>query len=257
MYKLEYFEKDKIEKFYENWEESGIYSFLSGYMGAAWVDDISSPNSARIITGDFCYLAGDAASPGAKELIYNIPEEIAEDVLLVPQNKRWSNLIEESYGENCEKIIRYATKKEGDVFDRALLKSYAESLPKHYSIVPIDEGLYHLALEDEWSHDFVSQFKDYKDFEQRGMGFGVIYKDKLVSGSSSYTVYPGGCEVETDTFRPYRRRGLAMAVTAHMILACLERGWYPSCDCANSISLHMAEKFGYRLDREYEVYAVF
>ncbi|MCR4722586.1 MAG: GNAT family N-acetyltransferase [Eubacteriales bacterium] len=257
MYKLEYFEADKVKELFAGWDETGIWSYLTGYMGACWVDDLEHPTAARIITGDFVYLTGDPDSPVAVEFITEIPEDIIDDVLLVPRNRNWANLIIDTYGEDAEKITRYATKKLGDNFDREYLKSCIDSLPKGYEIVPIDEKLYEMALEDDWSKELVCQFDSYEDFAKRGMGFAVIYRDKFVSGSSSYTVYEGGCEVETDTFRPYRRKGLAMAVTAKMILACLERGWYPSCDAASEISLHMAEKFGYKKDRAYDVYAVY
>ena len=41
-----------------------------------------------------------------------------------------------------------------------------------------------------------------------------------------------------------------------MILSCLDEGLYPSWDAANWLSVMLAEKLGYKFDREYFVYVV-
>ena len=58
-----------------------------------------------------------------------------------------------------------------------------------------------------------------------------MYKrQELVAGASSYTVYDGGIEIQIDTQLKHRRKGLAAACGAKLILECLERGLYPSWD---------------------------
>ena len=59
-----------------------------------------------------------------------------------------------------------------------------------------------------------------------------------------------------DTHRDYRRRGLAAACSAKLILECRRRGWYPSWDAQNLWSVALAEKLGYHLDHEYTAYEV-
>lgn len=51
-------------------------------------------------------------------------------------------------------------------------------------------------------------------------------------------------------------KGLAAACASALILECLNRGLYPSWDAANRESLALAEKLGYRFDREYPAYDV-
>lgn len=75
-----------------------------------------------------------------------------------------------------------------------------------------------------------------------------------MSGASSYTFYRDGIEVEIDTREDERRKGLALACGAKLILECLARKLYPSWDAHNSGSLALAEKLGYRFDKEYPTY---
>ena len=53
-----------------------------------------------------------------------------------------------------------------------------------------------------------------------------------------------------------RRKGLAAAACAALILRCLDEGLYPSWDAQNMNSVHLAEKLGYELDHEYTAYEV-
>ncbi|MBR2672448.1 MAG: GNAT family N-acetyltransferase, partial [Oscillospiraceae bacterium] len=53
-----------------------------------------------------------------------------------------------------------------------------------------------------------------------------------------------------------RRKGLALASCAALILDCLDEGLYPSWDAQNMNSVHLAEKLGYEFDHEYAAYEV-
>ena len=65
-----------------------------------------------------------------------------------------------------------------------------------------------------------------------------------------------GLEIEVDTVEEERRKGLATAASAALILRCLDEGLYPSWDAQNMLSVHLAEKLGYEFDHEYTVYEV-
>ncbi len=67
-----------------------------------------------------------------------------------------------------------------------------------------------------------------------------------MAGASSYSVYHGGIEIQIATQKAYRRRGLATACGAKLILLCLERGLNPSWDAHDLRSVALAEKLGYR-----------
>ena len=84
----------------------------------------------------------------------------------------------------------------------------------------------------------------------------ICGKGRIVSGASSYSRYDKGIEIEIDTEKAHRRRGLATAAGAALILECLSRGLYPSWDAQNKWSVALAEKLGYHFDHEYVAYEV-
>ena len=59
-----------------------------------------------------------------------------------------------------------------------------------------------------------------------------------------------------DTREQDRRKHLATACSAALILECLDRGLYPSWDAHNLNSVHLAEKLGYEFSHEYAAYEV-
>lgn len=253
MYKLNYDEMKGISSMFDGWEETLIWSCLQGYMGDAWVNDKENPISAQIITGDFCFYAGKPNTP----LVKNIPEEFpSKCILMIPPNEEWSTLIEQEYGNKAQKFMRYAIKKEPDVFDKEKLENYKKGISPEYRIVKIDEAVYKLLRSEEWSKDFCSLYPTFIDFNKKGLGFVVLHGGKIVSGASSYTVYKNGIEIEIDTREEYRRKRLALVCASALILECLEKGLYPSWDAANMESVALSEKLGYHFDHEYITYAV-
>ena len=62
--------------------------------------------------------------------------------------------------------------------------------------------------------------------------------------------------MEVDTHPAHRRKGLATACGAALIITCLDRGLYPSWDAQNLWSVALAEKLGYRFDHEYPAYEI-
>lgn len=253
---MHYLKKDemyKINALFEGWEETLIWSCQQGYMGSAWIDSVEEPKSAQIVIGDFSFFGG---VPN-EDLVKNIPAYFrSECLIMIPQNNAWSELIEKEHRGNCQKTMRYAIKKEPDIFDTKKLKAYIDNIPDEFVIREIDEELFNRLPIEQWSKDFISQFPTYKDFEKHGIGYVACDNEKPVSGAASYTVYNNGIEIEIDTKKEYRRKGLAIACASKLIVECLNRGIYPSWDAANKDSLALSEKLGYHFDKEYEAYEV-
>ncbi len=253
MHKLNQSEMGKIAALFDNWMETPIWSCLQGYMGRAWADDALEPKAAQIITGDLCFFAGEPNT----QLVRNVPSDFpSRYLLMVPQNQEWASLIEcEHKGRYC-KTMRYAIKKERDVFNRDRLNTYIQNLSKEFTLRKIDEVLYHSIKKEDWSKDLCSQFPQYQDYKRMGLGYVVLHGESIVSGASSYTAYNGGIEIEIDTREDFRRRGLALVCAARLILECLDKGLYPSWDAANKESVALAEKLGYNFDYEYLTYSI-
>lgn len=233
-----------------DWPEAILWSCLQGVMGAVYGDDASAPRSAAAVLGDFRFLAGEP-SPELAELALRGPGA----PLLISRDGRWDAVVLRQSGGRAVPITRYATRKD-TVFDRAHLEKLAAGLEKSYTIRIIDVDLYDLCKSGPWSRDLVSQFPDWKAFRNLGLGFAVMKDGSPVSGAASYARYREGIEIEIDTHPSYRRRGLALACGARLILECLDRGLYPSWDAHTPASLALAEKLGYRLDRPYPAFII-
>ncbi len=250
---LELKQTEKAEGLFEGWEETLIWSCMQGVMGKIYADSLENPASAMAVLGDFCFLAGKPD----KEMVQYGPKPGKKDVrIMVPQNEEWAELIRECFQEKAKEVVRYAIKKEPDVFDRELLQTIVDGLPKEYELRMMDEELFRHCRKIEWCRDWTVQYEDYARYRKYGLGAVILKDGEPVSGASSYSGYRGGIEVQIDTREDYRRRGLAGICGAKLILECLKRGWYPSWDAQNQWSAALAEKLGYHLAYEYVAFEV-
>ena len=253
MEKLTKPERRQVAPLFSGWEETMIWSCLQGYMGTAWCDRRGTPQSAQIITGDFCFFAG---IPNL-DLVRNIPADFpAKTILMVPPSFGWATMIEQVYRQRHTAFYRYAFAKDPSVFNHKNLRRLAASLPPGFERKTIDETLFHQVKQQEWSQDLCSQFPTYSTYQAHGIGIVALQNGVIASGASSYTYYDGGIEIQIDTHPQYRRMGLAQACASQLILDCLERSVYPSWDAANRASCLLAQKLGYRLQKRYLVYSV-
>lgn len=245
----------RVAHLFSNWQETCIWSALQGIMGNIYAEDTEKPDAAMVILGDFCFLAGTPKT----ELVAYKPADYGKNfIIMVPENEGWSLFIEACYKDGAERNSRYAIHKNKGNFDKEKLKQTIADVPEGYELRMIDKALYDACLLEEWSADFVSNYKDYSMFEKLGLGVLMIKKDtgEIVAGASSYSSYKEGIEIEIVTREDYRRKGLAYRCAAKLILECLERGLYPSWDARTRISVALAEKLGYVFSHEYVAYEI-
>lgn len=245
-------DKHSIANLFHGWQESLITSCLQDCMGKAYCDDVHHPQSAMIVVDVFCFFAGKVND----ELVQTAYQD-KEFMILTPQNEEWQKQIIHICKDKAHKAVRYAIKKEGKIFNKETLVQYVECLPEGYCLKVIDKELYHQVMSQEWSKDLCSVFRDVEEYLSFGLGVVAIKEGEVVSGASSYVYYKQGIEIEIDTRRDERRKGLALACAASLLLLCIERDWYPSWDAQNKNSVALAEKLGYHFDKEYVVYEVY
>lgn len=250
-----------IAALFEGWNHTSVRAALEGKVGEVWADDEKSPNVAKIIIGTECFFAGDMNNEGAKELLLHIPPAYEfEEMQLFPINESWDKLIEAMYynedPEQYEKYFRYSFKKDSSLFNKVKLEKFTNQLTNEYKIVPFDEKLFHTLQKQEWSQFHGSNFSTFADFENHGVGYVILFNDKPVCCASSYLYYEGGIEIQIDTVEAHRKKGLATACVARLILACLNRGIYPNWDAANKKSMELAKKLGYSLDKVYTIHEI-
>ncbi len=243
--------KENIKEIFENWNETLIWSCLQEIMGAIHTN--FTEDAAMAILGDFAFYVGNPD----EELIRFKPGSCEQDfIIMVPQNDEWAELIEKCYGDKAKRVTRYAIKKEQEVFDIEKLEQAILNLPDGYELKMIDESEYHMCQNNGWANDLVSQYKDYNTYKKLGLGVVALKDGELAAGASSYSRYNEGIEIEIDTREDHRRKGLAYACGAKLILECMKKGLYPSWDAQNKWSVALAEKLGYHFSHEYIAYEI-
>lgn len=239
---------EKVESLFAGWQETLIWSCLQKVMGDIYICSEENPQSAMAVLGDFCFFAG---KPEEELVQYKKKGTLPDFLIMIPQNEAWAELILSAYKEKSQRRTRYAIKKEPNVFDQSKLEAAILSLPPEYSAAMMDEGLFYKCRENAWSRDLISQYETYESYQKLGIGALILKDGEPVSGASSYSRYREGIEIEVDTKEEYRRKGLAYACAAKLILECLKRNLYPSWDAQNLWSVSLAEKLGYHYDHDY------
>ncbi len=245
-----------LSKVFAHSEDTTVWSCLQGYTGTAWADRTKDPRCGKIAVGNFCMLAGDPSLSEAREIAAHLPEKNYTHWYFIGENDSWNRLIEDVWGDKAEPFERYAIKKEGDVFDRETLRRYAQQVCAGYEIRPMDEELCRQAMAQEWSQDACGQFSSIDEYLKHGLGFAAVCNGELAAEASSYSIYDKGFEITIATKEEHRRRGLARACAAHLMLAGLERGLYPAWDAKTMISVQLSEQLGYHFDHPYRAYCI-
>jgi GNAT superfamily N-acetyltransferase len=244
-------EKRRVGPLFDGIDDSLIKTFLQGYAGTAYCDDLAFPRCATIEVNDYLFFGGDPHSENAAEFAAYAPEGHA-GLNIVACDEGWIPLIESAHPGKTQTTIRYATWQTLKNFDKDNLRQIMRTIPQGYTLLGMDDEIYELAMAQEWSRDFCSFFSNAEDYIERGIGFCVLHGDDLVSGASSFSIYDEGIEVQVATREDHQRKGLAKACSAALVLACLSQGRMPCWDAANKTSLHLAEELGYKFKREYK-----
>ncbi len=242
----------QVKDLFKQWDETIIWSCLQGVMGEVYTNAPENDAAAAML-GDFAFFAG---RPDEKLLRCRPKNRKQDFIIMIPQNEQWAELIENCYHRKAKKVSRYAIKKEKDVFNKGKLQQAVKELPKGYELKFLEQKEYLLCQQNQWAKDFISQFEDYPTYQKLGVGVVVLKGGELVAGASSYSRYNKGIEIEIDTREDHRRKGLAYACGAALILECLNRDLYPSWDAQNMASAALAEKLGYHMDHAYTAYEV-
>ncbi|MDF2886626.1 MAG: hypothetical protein K0R23_1011 [Lacrimispora sp.] len=225
-----------------------------GRMGKVWVPQRDNPSFCLIHSGNFVYLTGICPKG---ELALELRELLINNCsqgFITPCDERWSEWLEETFGGNCRIMSRYAMKTDENYFSKEALNNYLNSIPDGIQIRKIDQGLYEKAMNSEWSREICSNFETQEDFIHCGFGFAALDGERLISGCSAYKISEEKIVVKVATHKEYKRRGLALACSAELILSCLKQEIFPTWDADNIPAAGLAEKLGYIFEKEYQVY---
>jgi GNAT superfamily N-acetyltransferase len=219
---------------------------IEGGMGRVFADAQEEPHVALAVL-DFHFLAGDPRHEHAL-LLFTLLQP--GDVVIAP-TPAWQHLVAAPYPSALAVYHREAF--QGAQFDGDKLRRFCQALPSGFVLRRV-----HLEEVAQFATDLdpalVYNFRSHEEFMTRGVGLGILHQGTFVSGASSAAVGGGKVEIEIQTHRQFRRRGLARAVAAALILYGLEHGIEPCWDAANEPSAALARQLGFHSTGKYEAY---
>lgn len=219
-----------------------IQSALQGLMGSVHTC-ADAPRAALIETGDFLFLAGDAADMQCETLLASYAHDGRFRILCCKDQALYDRAGQLLRGA-ASPAQRFAFQTP-EKFDRQKLDAMIRKAPDDVQLRLFDAGCYDQAMESEWSRDLCSQFVSKDHYLKNGLGAAALCDGQLIGGASSYIYAQGAIEIEIDVRSDQRRKGIASACAAMLVLECLKRGIRPGWDAANPVSARLAEKLGY------------
>jgi GNAT superfamily N-acetyltransferase len=223
-----------------------VAAVIEGGMGRVFADAQDEPQVA-LAALDFYLLAGDPLHANAP-LLFN---QLQPGNVVVPPTPAWRQLVAATWPDALTVYRREAFQAEQ--FDLDRLRGFCQALPAGFELRQVrPEEVAQFAA--DLDRALIYNFRSPEEFITRGVGMGILHQGRFVSGASSAAVGGGKFEIEIQTRREYRRRGLARAVASALILYGLEHGIEACWDAANEPSAALARQLGFHPAGKYEAY---
>jgi len=219
---------------------------IEGQMGQAVADDAEPPRAYRVSVGPFWYFAGDAESPGGQALVAELPPYC----LLMPSPPAWIEAAQRA----CPLVTNTRYSFSTERLSEAHLTQLWAASPWCEQVAAADAALLARFAGRPDNCVDIGDFESPADFEARGLGFVALDGDRMMGAAYSSLVCSRGIEVSLYVDEPYRRRGVATAVSARLLLECLRQGLRPNWDAANEESCRLAQKLGFEPAGAYDAY---
>src|SRR5215831_1800504 len=223
-----------------------VAAAIEGGMGRVFADAQEEPSVALAVL-DFHFLAGDPLHANAP-LLFKL---LRPGNVVIAHTRAWQHLVVATYPDALTVYRREAFQAEQ--FDVDQLRRFCQALPGGFELrqVRLEEVA---QFATDLAPALIYNFRSHEEFITRGVGMGILHQGRFVSGVSSAAVGGGKFEIEIQTHLQFRRRGLARAVAAALILYCLEHGIEACWDAANEPSAALARQLGFRSTGKYESY---
>src|SRR5215831_2250391 len=196
-----------------------VAAVIEGGMGRVFADAQAEPQVALAVL-DFHLLAGDP-------LRANVPllfTQLQPGNVVIAPTQAWRQLVAATYPDALTVYRREAFQTEQFAVDQ--LRAFCQALPVGFDLrqVRLKEVT---QFATDLGRSLIYNFRSPEEFITRGVGMGILHQGRFVSGVSSAAVAGGKFEIEIQTHPQFRRRGLARAVAAALILYGLEHGIEP------------------------------
>jgi GNAT superfamily N-acetyltransferase len=222
---------------------------LEGRIGQAFADDLAAPTVARLDCGPFAALAGNPASPAARDLIRHAPID-----WVTPETDAWRAFLETEFAGRIRRI-RFVELSSASL-DAGRLEALSRALPKGYEITRLNAELAEALIRDLGKQWLLSSYASMDDFLARGIGYVVLCEDRVVAGAASAVSSSRAIDIDIEVAPAHRRKGLGAAIGAALALECLRRDIEPLWLASNGVSVHLAQKLGYIAGGTYETFEI-
>jgi GNAT superfamily N-acetyltransferase len=172
--------------------------------------------------------------------------------LLMPSVPGWAELAHQQFGDALQTNTRHSFSS--DQLSTKHLNQLLNDGSFQGEFVPLDAARAAQMSAASQLYFDLADFGSAEDFVARGLGFVALAAGQPVGIAYSSLVCSQGIEVSIFVDEAHRRQGVATAVSAHLLLACLQRPLHPNWDAANPESVKLAGKLGYRSLGTYEAY---
>ncbi len=244
-------DKTSVRQLFETFDKARalIFPAIDQDRCELWVDSLDSPSAVLWKLKILCALAGDSTSPAAVELIHKI--EPRQAVFFCSTD--WGVLIRRTWGSRLGSQKR--TRLSPDFLDIPYLRVLMKRVPDGFALERMDLDTVR-SLDKRVAMHIPLFYGDSESFYNNGVGFCIKHQGKVVSSASSFAPFTDAFEIEvyTNNDPTYRRKGLATAVSAALIVYALEHNIVPHWDAANEESVALALKLGYSNPEPWEVF---
>ena len=255
MVELEKEDRHLLKQLHVSDEEICIQACIEGTMGRAWMNCLKDPSYGLVAVADFCFLLGEPPVPMNPHFIALLAE-FGKNQIIMFESKSWVNVIQSNFPDHHKSFKSYSFYWEPERFDQKKLQNYIDTASNTYDLLPFDEALGFKALENSFTADFCMFFESPQKFLEKGLGYAYVHNGDIIAGASSYSACKGAIDITIGTVEAYRRQGLALVCASTLILDCMSKGIYPKWDAANTDSVALAEKLGYRFKEAYTAYTI-
>ena len=218
-------------------------AILEGTMGEVYVDNEDHPQIAVLAVPnlELNIISGDAKQPAVRKYL----EELPAPKILILVCEGLEKTLRQIHPGRLIYLERYAFTSEK--LDVRYLNDLKSELADGYRLQKIDlEMALQLAAEDsEFAAEHMINFDSPQDFIQRGFGYCILQEDEIVSAATTFVICKKGIEIQINTRKEHRGRGLATVVAAQLVIHCLQNNLDPNWDAANKPSVGLAKKLGY------------
>ncbi|MFQ6088011.1 MAG: GNAT family N-acetyltransferase [Candidatus Methanofastidiosia archaeon] len=225
-----------------------INSVLEGHFGTAYADSDSQPSVARLDSGAFTLLGGDSESPQVLELL-----SLAPIHYVTPESKKWRELLKE-FGDHITRLT--FTEFHATSLNIQHLKEIIGLLPQGFILKRVDIEIAQCLTTELNNEYFFENFHSIDDFITCGIGYCILYQERVVSAATSMAMCNDAIDIEIETSTDFRGKSLGSFVGAKLVLYCLENNIEPKWLAANEISEQLALKLGYTKGKKYETYKI-